>query len=138
MKGAHTLAIQATLRDTDALGHVNNAVYLTYVEQARGAYWLELSGARSLTSLPGIILARVECDFKRPAGPSEWLDVWLGTTKIGRTSFTIECEIVGDDGQLVAKAKTVQVTYDYAAAKTVPVPDWFRARMEEYEGRKLG
>ncbi len=127
--------LQVRFRDCDPLGHVNNAVYLTYSEQARLAYWLELAGTRSL---PGIILARAECDYKRPARPGEWLDVWLGTTKIGRTSFTMECEIVGDDGQLVARVKTVQVTYDYAAAAAVPVPEWFRARMEEYEGRKLG
>ena len=63
--------------------------------------------------------------------------MWIGTTMIWRTSFTIECEILGDDGQLVARAKTVQVMYDYATAKTFPVPDSFRARMEEYEGRKL-
>jgi acyl-CoA thioester hydrolase len=129
--------LQVRFRDCDLMGHVNTAVYFTYVEQARFAYWQELSGADAGAPPPSIIVARAECDFVRSAMPGEWLDVWLGTTRIGRTSFTIDCEILGQDGQLVARATTVQVMYDYALAKAVPVPDAFRARMEEYEGRKL-
>ena len=120
------------------MGHVNNAVYLTYAEQARLAYWVELGAFRPGSGLPGIIVARNECDYERPARPGEWLDVLVGTTRIGRTSFTVECEILGDDGQLVARAKTVQVAYDYTASRPVPVPDWFRAAMEQFEGRTLG
>jgi acyl-CoA thioester hydrolase len=120
------------------MGHVNTAVYFTFVEQARFAYWQELSGSNASEGIPSIIIARAECDFVRPAMPGEWLELWLGTTRIGRTSFTIECEILGADGRLVARARTVQVMYDYATAKAVPVPDSFRARMEEYEGRTLG
>ena len=129
--------LQVRFRDCDLMGHANTAVYFTYVEQARFAYWLELSGSPASAGIPSIILARAECDFVRAAKPGEWLEVWLGTTRIGRTSFTIECEILGEDGQLVARARTIQVMYDYASAKAVPVPDSFRARMEEYEGRKL-
>ena len=129
--------LQVRFRDCDLMGHANTAVYFTYVEQARFAYWRELADSTASEALPSIIVARAECDFVRSARPGEWLEVWIGTTRIGRTSFTIECEILGEDGQLVARAKTVQVMYDYATAKTFPVPDSFRARMEEYEGRKL-
>jgi acyl-CoA thioester hydrolase len=130
--------LQVRFRDCDLMGHVNTAVYFTYVEQARFAYWHELSGSNASEGIPSIIIARAECDFVRPAMPGEWLELWLGTTRIGRTSFTIECEILGADGRLVARARTVQVMYDYATAKAFPVPDSFRARMEEYEGRTLG
>ena len=130
--------LQVRFRDCDPLGHVNNSVYLTYVEQAHLAYWTELGGGSFSVLQPGLILARAECDYVRPAMPGEWLDVWVGTTRIGRTSFTMECEILGADGQLVARTRTVQVMYDYAAAKPVPVPALFRAKMEEYEGRTLG
>ncbi len=61
----------------------------------------------------------------------------MGTTKIGRTSMAIDCEILDLRGQAVAKGRAVMVTYDYAAAKPVPVPDWARTRIEEYEGRQL-
>jgi acyl-CoA thioester hydrolase len=127
--------LQVRFRDCDLLGHVNNAVYFTYMEEARWAYWRELSG-----DMPGrlpLILARAECDFIRPAQAGERLDIWLGTTRVGRTSFSIDCEMLDERGQLVAKGKAVMVTYDYTAAKPIPIPDWCRARIEEYEGRNL-
>ena len=118
------------------MGHVNNAVYFTYFEQARLAYWRELTGAKG-GELAGMIVAREECDFKKPARPGDWLTVWLGATNIGRSSFTIQYEILDEAGQLVASGSSVQVMYDYDAAQSVAIPDWFRARMEEYEGRNL-
>jgi acyl-CoA thioester hydrolase len=129
--------IQARFRDCDMFGHVNNAVYFTYMEEARWAYWRQLSGDFPHGSLPGLILARAECDFIRPIRAGERIDVWLGTTKIGRTSVAMDCEMLDDKGGLVAKGKTVMVTYDYAAVKPLPVPDWCRAKLEEYEGRNL-
>ena len=118
-------------------GHVNNAVYFTYMEEARWAYWRELTGDAVQDRLPGLILARAECDFLRPVKPGERIAIWLGTTKIGRTSIAIDCEILDDRGAPVARGKAVMVTYDYSAGKPIPVPDWCRARIEEYEGRNL-
>ena len=127
--------LQVRFRDCDLFGHVNNAVYFTYMEEARWAYWREISGDGH-GRLP-LILARTECDFVRPLQPGERLDVWLGVTQIGRTSFSMDCEMLDERGQEVARGKAVMVTYDYAAAKPLPVPDWCRARIEEYEGRNL-
>lgn len=129
--------LQARFRDCDLFGHVNNAVYFTYMEEARWAYWRELTGDFPHDRLPGLILARAECDFIRPVRPGERLDIWIGTTRIGRTSVALDCEMLDDRGQAIAKGKAVMVTYDYSSAKPVPVPDWTRARMEEYEGRQL-
>jgi acyl-CoA thioester hydrolase len=127
--------LQVRFRDCDLFGHVNNAVYFTYMEEARWAYWRELSGD-SQARVP-LILARTECDFIRPLQPGERIAVWLGTTCIGRTSVSMDCEMLDERGDLVAKGKAVMVTYDYASAKPMPVPDWCRARIEEYEGRNL-
>lgn len=128
--------LQVRFRDCDIFGHVNNAVYFTYMEEARWAYWRELMG-ESYKGSPGLILARAECDFLLPVRPGERLDIWLGTTTIGRSSFTIDSEIVGEAGSPVARGKAVMVAYDYAAAGSLPIPDWCRARIEEYEGRNL-
>ena len=51
--------------------------------------------------------------------------------------MAIDCEMLDERGQPVAKGRAVMVTYDYTAAKPVPVPDWARTRIEEYEGRQL-
>ena len=129
--------VQVRFRDCDLLGHVNNAVYFTYLEEARLAYWREITGDSAYTGSPGLILARAECDFIRPVRVSERIDVWLGTTRIGRTSFTLDCEMLDERGSPVAKGKAVMVAYDYSSAKPITVPDWCRARLEEYEGRNL-
>jgi acyl-CoA thioester hydrolase len=129
--------LQARFRDCDSFGHVNNAVYFTYMEEARWAYWRELTGDFPHDRLPGLILARAECDFIRPVNSGERIDIWMGTTNIGRTSMSIDCEMIDQRSQPVAKGRAVMVAYDYTAAKPVPVPDWARTRIEEYEGRQL-
>ena len=130
-------SIQARFRDADLFGHVNNAVYFTYIEEARWAYWRHLTGDSPPGKLPGLILARAECDFIRPVRPGERIDIWLGVTNIGRSSVSMDCEMVDENGAPVAKGKAVMVAYDYSAARPVPVPDWCRAKLEEYEGRNL-
>jgi acyl-CoA thioester hydrolase len=129
--------LRVRFRDCDLFGHVNNAVYFTYMEEARSAYWHELTGDLPHGRASGLILAHAECDFIRPVLPGERIDVWLGTTKIGRTSMTLDCEILDEQGKAVAKGRAVLVAYDYAAAQPIPVPDWARTRIEDYEGRQL-
>ena len=90
--------LQARFRDCDLFGHVNNAVYFTYMEEARWAYWRELTGDFPHDRLPGLILARAECDFIRPVNPGERIDIWMGTTKIGRTSMSLDCEMLDQRG----------------------------------------
>ena len=122
--------LQVRFRDCDPLGHVNNAVYLTYLEQARFNHWRTLWGfgtPQLPPGRPGVILARVECDYRRPATYGQTLEVRMTVAELGRTSFRYEYEIADEDGRTVLAAKTVQVMYDYAAEKPVPIPDDIRA-----------
>jgi acyl-CoA thioester hydrolase len=129
---SHTIEVR--FRDCDPMGHVNNAVYLTYLEQARFAHWRALWGF-SLEALPdgspGVILARAEIDFRRPARYGDVLEVRIGLVGIGRTSFTYEYEVADASGTLVASARTVQVMYDYTAARPVPVPEGIRMKLPQ-------
>ena len=122
--------LEVRFRDCDAMGHTNNAVYLTYLEQARFAHWRSLWGfgnPRTPPDLPGVILARVEADYKRPSRYGDVLEVRLRVAEIGRTSFRYDYEIVDEQARTVLTAKTVQVMYDYAAGTPVPIPDSIRA-----------
>jgi acyl-CoA thioester hydrolase len=120
--------IDVRFRDCDVMGHVNNAVYLTYLEQARVETWQRMTG---LTGFPqNVILARVEIDYRSPATLGDRLVVRLRVAAVGRTSFTLDCEIVNvSTGQLVASARTVQVMYDYAVARPFEIPADIRARL---------
>lgn len=125
--------VEVRFRDCDAMGHVNHAVYLTYLEVARFAYWHQVGGGRVFGDV-SFIMARAEVDYKAPAKTGDILQVRLATTTFGRTSFVFEYEIVDQNGRVIVTARTVQVMYDYTAGKPVPVPEAFKARISEYEG----
>jgi acyl-CoA thioester hydrolase len=125
-----THRLEVRFRDCDPMGHVNNAVYLTYLEQTRFSHWRSLWGFGTLRlqeGRPGVILARVECDYKRPAKYGDMLEIRLTVAALGRSSFRYEYEIVDEQGRTVLTAKTVQVMYDYTAEKPVAIPDDIRA-----------
>ena len=129
--------LEVRFRDCDPMGHTNNAVYLTYLEQTRFEHWRSLWGfgtPQLAPGLPGVILARVECDYRRPATYGDLLEVRMRVAEIGRTSFRYEYEIVDQEGRTVLTAKTVQVMYDYATEKPVPIPDDIRALLAIHSG----
>jgi acyl-CoA thioester hydrolase len=126
--------VQVRFSDTDALGHVNNAVYLSYLESARVDYLRELLGAKKIEEL-GVIIARVEIDYKSPAFHHETMRVGCRVEEVGGSSIKMDYRVEDrDTGRLVALAKSVLVTYDYAAARVVRVSDEWRQKMEDFDG----
>jgi acyl-CoA thioester hydrolase len=125
---------EVTFRDLDVFGHVNNAVYLTYIENARIGYLREVLGIDSLEDLL-VIVAKVHIDFRSRASLGETLEVGTRVARIGTKSFDVEHEIHGPDTRLVARAETTLVTFDYRGDSTMPVPDLWRERFEAYEAR---
>jgi acyl-CoA thioester hydrolase len=122
--------VEVRFRDCDPLGHVNNAVYLTYLEAARFAWWRSVFGASGLKD-HGFIVARVEIDYRKPALPGDRLTVRLRVEAMGRSSFTVAYELLSTrTRELVAEARSVQVAYDYAEACSVPMSDELRAKLE--------
>lgn len=126
--------IEVRFRDLDALGHVNNAVYLTYFESVRIGYYTHLTG-RSLEDID-IILAEITVTYHAPAYFGDTLAVGVRVSSIGRKSFGMEYVAVrSSDGQILASGRSVQVVYDYAAAQSIPVPDSLRARVGALQGQ---
>lgn len=103
------------------MGHVNHAVYFTYLEQCRLTGWRELTGGANPHTR--VIVARAECDYRAPAVFGDELEVRMNVGPIGRSSFTLLYEIVNvGSGRTIAEGKTVMVTYDYTAGKSIPLP----------------
>jgi acyl-CoA thioester hydrolase len=132
----HRLTVR--FRDCDPLGHVNNAVYLTYLEQARFHLWraqfgyvARAAGEGGRRGL-GFILARAEIDFTAQARYGDELDVHLGLDSVRRSSFTYVYEIANvETQQVIAKARTVQVRFDYDAQQPVAVDDVLKGQLAE-------
>ena len=106
-------------RDCDAMGHVNNAVYSTYLEESRIGV---------LGGLADFILARVELDFRSELRAGEEVEVRTRCSRIGTKSFQLE-HVISANGRVVAEAKSVLVSYDYERGESLPVPDELRARL---------
>jgi acyl-CoA thioester hydrolase len=106
-------------QDCDPMGHANNAVYSTYLEEARIGV---------LGSLERFILARAEIDFRSQLRAGEEVEVRTRCSRIGTKSFELEHEISAD-GRIVAEARSVLVSYDYELAASVEVPPELRARL---------
>jgi acyl-CoA thioester hydrolase len=115
-------------RDIDAMGHVNNAVYSTYLEQARADYFREVVG-ESLSEV-GSVLASIAIEFRAPVEGDDVVTVALTVPELGTASIPMQYEIRREDGSVAATAETVQVAYDREAGESRPIPDAWREAIE--------
>jgi acyl-CoA thioester hydrolase len=106
-------------RDCDAMGHVNNAVFSTYLEEAR----IDVLGG-----LRPFILARVEIDFRSQLRAGEEIEIGTRCSRVGTKSFDLEHQIRAD-GRVVADARSVLVAYDYETESSVPLSAELRERL---------
>jgi acyl-CoA thioester hydrolase len=122
--------IRVLLRDLDGLGHVNHAVYLSYLEAARTQYYCERRGVTRIEQFD-FILGSLSCTYHAPAYFHEALAIALWPTRIGTKSWTLGYEIREQrSNRLVARAETTQVHFDYRAGRSVAIPDEWRAVLE--------
>ena len=114
-------------RDLDPMGHVNNAVFLTYIESARVAFLQHLGAAATLEDM-SVIVARIEIDFRAPIGFGEDVDISVRASRFGGKSFDLDYEL-RVDGEVVAEAKSVLVAYDYGKGQAVELPEEWREKL---------
>lgn len=122
--------------DLDPQWHVNNARYLTFLEQARLTYLKELGlfSGNDFLAFP-LIVADIHISYVAPILVDQPVRVWMRTEKIGNKSLVFHYEIRDDDTQQVlARAETIMVTFDYQNQKTMPVPQQWRQAISTYEG----
>lgn len=135
------IAVSVRFRDIDMMGHVNNAVFITMMEQARVEYFERVPGFEfSKLRYPpkaSFILAAIQCDFTAPIPYRATVRVRCGITTLGRSSFRMAYELVDSASHVVvATGSSVQVMYDYAAKRSIPLPPALRRRIADIEGWK--
>ena len=128
--------IEVRYGDLDPQGHVNNAKYLTYLEQARVAYIASLGLWRSDSFLDfGVILADVQITFRQPILFGQKVQVGVRVTRLGNKSLTMEyCLKDADTDQELATGSSVLVTFDYSQRASIPLPESWRQTILEFEG----
>lgn len=129
----HISKIQIRFADIDKLGHVNNAIYLTYFEQARTLFFEDVFGRESLDwSKRGLILARAEVDFLQPVFLEDKITVETTCTRIGTKSFDLSYKIIKNDREEAAKGLSVLVCFNYSNRSSIEIPSGWKSRLELY------
>ncbi len=126
----HETPIHIRYSDTDLNGHVNNAVYATYMEESRISFLQEVFPGQRLP----LVIASLHIDFRQETRYPEHTDVvartWL--TRLGRSSFEFFCQIVSVRGEVMCEGTAVVVHYDFEKRKSAPLPDWAREKLLPY------
>jgi acyl-CoA thioester hydrolase len=134
----HKTGIQVRFKDIDALGHVNNANHLSYLELARINYFDAAVGRNINWSEKGIILAKVTVDYKVPILLNDQVVVHTRCSRTGTKSFDLEYLVTKEENGkdiLLATATTVMVCFNYKDRSTMNLPDEWKNKMLAFESR---
>lgn len=131
MRFRHPVAVR--FRDLDPMGHAHHTLPLIYFEEARAAYWREVAGRGGLQDIDYVI-GEVQVRFHSRVRWPARLEVGVRVSRIGGKSFVMEYELRDGEGVLLATGRTVQVMYDYAAGRSIPVPAELVERIRAFEG----
>lgn len=133
----HEVQMKVRFADLDALGHLNHAKFLTYMEQARIEYVQDVCGWRGSWESFGMILAKMTVDYKLPVHFGDKVWVYTRCSRMGNRSFDLSYALMVQQGDetpaLAAEAVSVLVAYDYQANEAIPVPEDWRKLIHEYE-----
>jgi acyl-CoA thioester hydrolase len=116
--------VRVRWRDTDALGHVNHAVFLTYLEEGRDAFYAQAVGD------PSYVVARIELDLRAEVRhPDQQVTVRIKAERLGTTSLTTRETILIPSGEIAAEARVVTVRWDPGHRQPVPFTEAERTRL---------
>lgn len=125
--------VEVRYADLDTMRHVNNAVYLTYIEQVR-SYYLEEACQWDWKSW-GMVLAKTDIDYRQQIQFHNKPEIWIRTSRLGNSSMTQDVIITeqGDSSTVFAKARIVLVHIDYKTGKPQPLPQVVKDKIKAYE-----
>jgi acyl-CoA thioester hydrolase len=138
--------IEVRFGDTDALGHINNATYLSYFEAARAGYYEALMGTPFGTGEGAdqytFLIAEASLHYRTPGFFGDRVVVEARVPWAGRSSFGLDYRVLSEGGpsapaRLLADGSTVQVMFDLKRERVMRIPDDFRAKLEAFEGRPI-
>jgi|YelNatPaOPRAMG01_1025707.scaffolds.fasta_scaffold02117_17 acyl-CoA thioester hydrolase len=132
----HKIKIKVRFSDLDAMKHVNNATYLSYIEEARIAYFSEVLN-RPMNSLDfGAVIARIEIDYIQPVTLGDEIEIYTRVSKIGNKSSDVENIILVERNKkkiVAAEALTKLVSYDYDKLISKPISEEVKKKIQAFE-----
>lgn len=134
----HRFPVQIRFTDIDMLGHLNNSIYLQFMDMGKVAYFTSVNGGPVDWSQAMVVVVNINCDFLAQTHIHEELDVLTRTEAIGEKSLTLSQQVVNrHTGQVKCSATTVMAGVDASLTSSAPIrPEWIAA-LTAYEGRNL-
>ena len=126
--------LEMRFTDLDMMGHVNNAMYFTYMEIGRTKYWTQ--AIQWDWKKTGVVIGHASINYLKPLHLGDKISIYVRTSRIGNTSFDLEymiIKMVNGEEVICSKGKTVCVVYDYESKSPVAIPDRERSKMIEFE-----
>lgn len=134
----HHMPLQMRFNDIDMLGHLNNSVYLTFMDLAKARYFKEVNGGPVDISSIGIVIVNINANFCIPTFFDEEIEVETAVVAIGEKSLTLEQRIYSvPDRQVKCSCRTVMAGFDIKTNTGIPIAEEWVKKIEAYEGRKL-
>jgi acyl-CoA thioester hydrolase len=133
----HKIKISVRFSDLDALRHVNNAAYLSYLEEARIAYFNDVLDLPRNSLNIGAIIARIEIDYLRPIVLGDEVEILTRVSKIGNKSIDVEHLLIlvrEGESSHAAAAVTKLVSYDYKKLQSMAISDEIKDKIRTFEG----
>lgn len=126
--------LEMRFTDLDMMGHVNNAIYFTYMEIGRTKYWTQ--AIQWDWKKTGVVIGQASINYLKPLHLGDKISIYVRTSRIGNTSFDLEymmVKMINGEEVICSKGKTVCVVYDYESKSPVAIPDRERSKMIEFE-----
>jgi acyl-CoA thioester hydrolase len=126
------ITVEVPYADIDAMGHLNNVAYLKYLETARQKYWLAMQESSDFWDVDFVVV-HSEIDYRSSVSMGEILEIAIRVTRMGASSFDFAYVVRRPNGELVAEAKTTQVSFDWKSRTKKPLSAERRRQIEEFE-----
>ncbi|MDE6310695.1 MAG: acyl-CoA thioesterase [Muribaculaceae bacterium] len=135
----HFLPVQIRFNDIDVLGHLNNAIYLQFMDLGKTGYFRQfMDGGRFNWDTLGLVIANINIDFLAPSFIHEDLQVMTAVASIGNKSLVLDQRVASiTTGEVKAVAKVTMVCYNTRTGSTETISDEWRHKISVYEGRKF-
>lgn len=134
----HALPLQIRFNDIDLLGHMNNGVYLTFMDLGKAQYFNDVMGSKVDWHNINVAVVNINVNFYAPTYLDSHISVLTAVTHISKHSMTMEQRIVDTDtGEVKCQAVTIMAGYDIRTASSLPIDPAWRQAIENWEQHPL-
>ena len=134
----HHMPLQMRFNDIDMLGHLNNSVYLTFMDLAKTRYFQAALGDKLRWGEIGVVIVNINCDFCKPTFFDDVIEVETAVVAIGEKSLTLEQGVYSPtDDSVRCRCRTIMSGFNPRTMKSEPITAEWREALETYEGKKF-